>query len=78
MVVWLLRRSTIILYWMLIITDGCMSIYEGSIVVLYWTLTIMNGWMSNTKGTVVLYWMLNYYGMFVYVLQRIYYRVTEC
>jgi hypothetical protein len=51
--------------------------YEGSIVVLYWTLTVMNGWMSNTKGTIVLYWMLNCYGMFVYVLQRIYYRVTE-
>ena len=52
--------------------------YEGSIVVLYWTLIIMNGWMSNTKGIIMLYWMLNCYGMFVCVLQRIYYRVTEC
>jgi hypothetical protein len=49
--------------------------YEGSIVVLYWILIVMNGWMSNTKGVLLWYWMLNCYGMFVCVLQRIYYCV---
>jgi len=49
--------------------------YEGSIIVLYWTLSVMNGWMSNTKDVLLCYWMLNYYGMFVCVLQMIYYCV---
>jgi hypothetical protein len=49
--------------------------YEESIVVLYWTLIVMNGWITNTKGVLLLYWMLNCYGMFVCVLQRIYYCV---
>ena len=77
MVVWVLRK---IYYCIIVIVnyhEWLYEYYEGSIVVLYWTLTVMNGWMSNTKGTIVLYWMLNCYGMFVYVLQRIYYRVTE-
>jgi len=49
--------------------------YEGSIIVLYWTLIVINGWMSNTKGVLLWYRMLNCYGMFVCVLQRIYYCV---
>jgi hypothetical protein len=78
MVVWVLRKIYRCIILIVNYHEWLYEYYEGSIVLLYWTLTVMNGWISNTKGTVVLYWMLNCYGMFVYVLQRIYYRVTEC
>jgi hypothetical protein len=75
MVVWVLRK----IYHCIILNvnehEWLYEYYEGSIIVLYWTLSVMNGWMSNTKDVLLCYWMLNCYGMFVCVLQMIYYCV---
>jgi hypothetical protein len=78
MVVWVLQKIYRCIILIVNYLECLYEYYEGSIVVLYWILTVMNDWMTNTKGIVVLYLMLNCYGMFVCVLQRIYYHVTEC
>jgi len=78
MVVWVLRKSTIVFYWMLIVTNGCVNIMKD--LPLYYSECNCDKWLYEyyEGSTVGLYWMLIVTNGCVSITKDLLLYYTEC